>query len=102
VPLDITEYNQLASDGRGNPVPTGLEPSRRVQQLTIGASSSSSEPLDGVTCFIRVHTDATCRIKFSKTGEAADATCHRLPAGATEFYGVPPGSGIVVSAIQSA
>ncbi len=102
MPVDITEYNQLATDGRGNPVPTGQEPSRRVQQIGVGPSASLSDPLSDVTCFVRVHTDTTCRIRFSKTGEPADATSHRLPAGATEFYGVPPGQGVIVSAIQSA
>lgn len=95
MPLDITEYDRLATDARGNSVPTGQEPSRRVQQLPISGTSAQSDPMDSATCFVRVHTDTTCRIAFGPD-PTASAASQRLPAGATEFYGIRPGTKVAV------
>lgn len=95
MPLDITEYTNLASDGSGNVIPTGLEPSRTVQQVAITGTSAQSEPVSEVTRFVRVHTDVTCRIAFGPDPTASSAS-QRMPAGATEFYGVRPGTKIAV------
>jgi hypothetical protein len=96
---DITEYFHLAADSDGDAVPSGLEPCHRNQQLTPGASSVVSEPLNENTRFIRIHTDSVIRVKIS-AGDAADQTCMRLGAGQTEFLGVRPGR-LTVSIIAS-
>lgn len=95
MPLDITEYDRLATDARGITVPTGQEPSRLVQQVAVSVTSAQSAPMDSATCFVRVHTDTTCRIAFG-VDPTASAASQRLPAGATEFYGIRPGTKIAV------
>lgn len=97
MPLDITEYTRLASDARGITIPTGQEPSRTVQQIDITGASESSDPVSDVTRFVRVHADTTCRIAFGKNPVATSAS-QRLPGGATEFYGIDPGTKIAVIA----
>ena len=97
MPLDITEYQRLATDARGITIPTGQEPSRAVQQVQISGASESSAPVSDVTRFVRVHADTTCRIAFGKD-PTASAASQRLPGGATEFYGIDPGTKIAVIA----
>lgn len=101
MPLDITEYTDLASDARGNVVPTGLEPSRLVQQVQVGIGSVQSQPLSDVTRFVRLHSDVTCRVAFGPPGSSpvAGPESQRLVGGASEFFGVRPGS--VIAVIQS-
>ncbi len=97
MPLDITEYQRLASDARGITIPTGQEPSRAVQQVEITGVSEASEPVSDVTRFVRIHADTTCRIAFGPNPVASPAS-QRLPGGATEFYGIDPGTKIAVIA----
>ena len=97
MPLDITEYQRLAVDSQGHSIPTGQEPSRHVQQVPITGASEASEPVSDVTRFVRVHADTTCRIAFGKE-PVATAASQRLPGGATEFYGIDPGTKIAVIA----
>lgn len=97
--VDITEYDRLAGDGGGNLIPSGLEPSSRNQQLIVGVSASTSQPLRETTRFIRIHTDSVIRVKIG-AGTAADQTCMRMAAGQTEFVGVRAG-GLTVSVIAS-
>jgi hypothetical protein len=95
MPLDITEYTSLASDSSGNVIPTGLEPSRLVQQVQITGASAQSAAVGDVTRFVRIHTDATCRIAFGANPTATSGS-QRLQAGGTEFFGVRPGTKIAV------
>ena len=99
MPLDITEYANLALDARGNVIPAGQEPSTTNQQLAIGGTSTPSLDFGGTTRFVRLHTDAACRVEFAKnpgTNPTASAASMRLPAGATEFFGVMPGYRLAV------
>ena len=102
MPLDITEYASLARDASGGTVLTGLEPSRVVQQVAVGATSAQSQPMSDVTRFVRLHSDVACRVKFavSAAGVVADQSCQRIGAGGTEFFGVAPGT--VIAVIESA
>lgn len=95
--LDITEYLQVARDGAGGAVQTGMEPAVTTQQVAVGAGSVQSAALQGV--FVRVHTDVACRLAFGANPTAA-STSQRMAANATEFFGVRPGDKIAV--IQSA
>ncbi len=101
MPLDITEYVDLARDARGNVVLTGLEPSRVVQQVPVGSTSAQSQPTSDVTRFVRLHSDTTCRVKFGLPGSSpvANPTCQRMVAGGSEFFGVVPGT--VIAVIES-
>jgi len=103
MPLDITEYNSLARDSFGNVIPAGQEPALAVQSLAIAAGSTPSASFSSDTRFVRLHTDAACRVEFRANGPNTDpvatASSQRLPAGATEFFGVRPGYRVAV--IQS-
>lgn len=95
VPLDITEYKQLACDALGHAVQAGQEPAIATQQLTPSGVSGQSVAFANVTAFVRLHTDVNCRIAFGENPTAA-AGSMRLPAGATEFFGVRPGHKVAV------
>lgn len=101
MPLFITEYARLAMDERGNVIAAGQEPCQTVQAIAIGASSTPSSAFGSVTRFVRVHTDANCAIEFRSANPGVDpvavaGTSMRLPAGATEFFGVRPGQKVAV------
>lgn len=97
MPLDVTEYPRLAADGPGDTVMAGLEPATAQQQVTVGGASAQSQPFADTTRFVRVHTDVACRIAFGSS-PTASATSMRMPANATEFFGVTPGHRIAVIA----
>jgi len=93
--LDITEYGELASAGRGSLIMAGQEPSIRNQQISIAASSAQSGVLSDVTRFVRLHADAACRISVGSNPIASSASM-RMGAGGTEYIGVTPGLKIAV------
>jgi hypothetical protein len=95
VPLDVTEYSNLASSGRGAVVMAGQEPAVANQQVAIGVASAQSSPFADTTRFVRVHTDVACRIAFGSNPTAA-ASSMRMPAGGTEFFGVSPNLRVAV------
>lgn len=96
--VDITEYQNLASDGQGNKVAAGIEPSRSIKQLAVTPSSVQSAAFEDVTKFVRVHTDTTIRIAFG-ADPTASSTSQRMVANSTEYFGVTPG--IKAAVIQS-
>jgi hypothetical protein len=95
MPLDITEYAELATTRSGHHVPSGQEPSYTNQQLAIGVSSVQSAAFGDSTRFIRLHADASCRIELG-SNPTASAASMRLVAGGTEYLGVIPGLKIAV------
>ena len=98
MPLDVTEYDELAHAGNGSMVMAGQEPARATQQLAIGASATQSAPFDSATRFVRVHTDSPCRIKIG-SNPTADGTSMRMAASQTEYLGVM--GGLRISVIQT-
>lgn len=93
--LDITEYNDLASDARGRTISAGQEPARTTQQVSIGGTSAQSAAFGTATRFIRLHADVACRVMINANPTAA-ATSMRIPANGTEYLGVIPGLKIAV------
>ncbi len=95
--LDITEYGEIATAGRGSLIMAGQEPSIRNQQVEIGATSAQSGALSDVTRFVRLHAEAACRVAVG-TNPTASSTSMRMGAGGTEYLGVTPGLKIAVIA----
>lgn len=93
--LDITEYQELSTAGRGQQIPAGQEPAILNQQVAIGGTSAQSAAFRDNTRFIRVHTDAACRLAIG-TNPTASATSMRMGAGGTEYLGVYPGLKVAV------
>lgn len=92
--LDVTEYSRLSADAQGRIIPVGSEPSRTNQQLAVGVAVQSAAFGDA-TYFVRLHSDATCRVLFG-ANPTADGTSMRLAAGASEYFGVKPGDKLSV------
>jgi hypothetical protein len=95
--LDITEYGELATTGRGSLIMAGQEPSTRNQQVEISASSAQSQSLSDVTRFVRLHAEVACRVVIG-SNPTASSTAMRMGAGGTEYLGVNPGLKIAVIA----
>lgn len=93
--LDVTEYASLALDAQGRHILVGKEPSITTQQVAIGGGSTQSVALQGHTKFVRLHTDAACRVAIGPNPTAA-ATSMRMAANQTEYLGVNPGDKIAV------
>lgn len=93
--LSITEYARLARSADGPFVLTGQEPAVAEQEISIGGSSTPSQPFSPRTNFIMVHAAAVCALAFGDN-PSATATRHRLGAGETRFYGVSPGQRLAV------
>lgn len=97
MPLDITEYLELATTRGGERVMAGQEPSALNQQVAIGGTSTQSSAFSDVTRFVRVHADAACRVAIAVNPTATSASM-RIGAGGTEYLGVQPGLKIAVIA----
>ncbi len=95
MPLDITEYAELARDAMGAMIAAGKEPAVATTQVAIGAASAQSPAFSAATQFVRLHADAACRIEFGVNPTAA-ATSRRMAAGQTEYFGVVPGQRVAV------
>lgn len=96
MPVDVIEYQFLASDSLGNVIPTGREPAAVVQTpVAIGGVSTQSAAFGSNTRLVRLHTDAACRVAFGEN-PTATANSMRLAANSTEFFGVIPGQKVAV------
>lgn len=95
MPIDITEYTDIAASRLGKPVIAGQEPSIGNQQVAIGGASVQSLAFNDATRFVRLHADAACRVLFGANPTAL-ATSMRIPAGGTEYFGVAPGHKLAV------
>lgn len=97
--LYITQYNALAKEDWGPPVPTGQEPSLGDSTVPISGTTAQSEVLNPSTRFVMVHTDTLCHINFGKDPIATSGN-RRLPADSTIFYGVMNNSLLKIAVIQ--
>ena len=95
--LYISEYKTLTRDNRGHMLPGGQEPGAVEQSVAIGGGSLQSEPFGEGTRFIRVNTDTACSLIFGDD-PVATTDAKRLPANATEYFGVQPGMKLAVIA----
>lgn len=93
MPLYITEYAELARDRHSFHIAAGLEPAIAGQEVAVGAGSVESAAFNELTAFVMVHAEEAAHIKFGLASGAVTAvtTAHRMAAGETRFYGVPPG-----------
>lgn len=98
--LFITEYAKLSNDGLVT-VPCGEEPAITSQAVSFSGTAGVSAAFTSATNFVRVHCDADACILFG-TAPTALTTSPRIAAGVSEYFGVPRGSSLKVSAIVSA
>jgi hypothetical protein len=75
----------------------GVEPASKVQVVLIGDTSSTSEPLDARTRFVRLCASAPCHVAFGPEPEATAASAY-LPADAPELFGAGGGNRVAVIA----
>ncbi len=92
--LYINEYGRLATEGAGQSVMAGVEPSRAQTPVSIGAGSLQSAAF--ATNFVRIHTDSVCFLVFGANPTAVAQQGVRLAANQTEFFGVVPGHVVAV------
>jgi hypothetical protein len=91
----IQEYAEQARDNNARTIPAGQEPPVTSQTVAIGGASVQSSAFNAKTCFVRIHTDAICSVKFG-SNPTVTATDARLAANTTEFFGVRPGEKVAV------
>ena len=94
--IDIVEYRSLAVDALNRHMPAGLEPHIAIQLLSNGgANTVTPNPFSSDTNFVRVHTDAPCRIEIGMAPTATGSSM-RLAGNTTEYFGVRPGMKLAV------
>lgn len=102
MPVYIREYRELSRERWGGPgvsIPAGKEPAI-TQQTKIDASGSSAQSavFNAETTFVLVTTDEIVHITFG-TDPTATTNDHRMPADATQFFGVDLGAGLKLAVI---
>lgn len=98
--LYISEYSNMAiaASGMGPAFVGAQAPAEPViieQTVAIGGSPASSNPFNGKTNFVRIHTDSICSIAFGLS-PTATTNNKRLASNQTEFFGVVPGMSVSV------
>lgn len=95
--LYISEYSAMAKAwATPDSIAAPQEPCITDQTpVVIGAGSLQSAAFNGATRVIRVHTDAICSIAIG-ANPTATADNKRMPANATEYFGVAPGQKLAV------
>jgi len=91
----ISEYKTLTRDNRGHMLPGGQEPAAIEQNVEISGGSLQSEPFGENVRFVRIHAEASCSLLFG-ADPVATTDVKRMPAGATEYFGVQPGLKLAV------
>lgn len=98
--LYVTEFSAQHTD-QGRPVPISYCPAIvRSNNVAIGAAASSLV-LNVSTSIVRLHSDAICSIVIGKPPLTATTADARMAQNQTEYFGVEPGYGYVVSVIAN-
>ncbi|SRR6266404_1877926 len=97
--LYVSEYIDVMH-GPGE-VGVGVEPSTDQSPLTFTATHAESAAFAANTKLVRIHTDGIASIKFGTAPTAVANTNKRMTAGQTEYFAVPMGTALKVSAVTS-
>ena len=85
----VREYDNLATDANGNPIPVGLEPAIATQALTTSGSSQDLTAFNERTRYILIGCDGIANWVINGTAVVGGAG--RLAASEHMFLGVAPG-----------
>ena len=88
----VREYDKLATDANGIPIPVGLEPAVATQVKTTGVSSGSLSAFNNKTRYILIGVD-TARVNWiiAASPTAVVGGAGRLAADEHMFFGVESG-----------
>lgn len=96
----VSEYRIVSAIGpSGSPI--GQEPSIDQAPVAIGGVSEETAAFQSSTLFVRIDVDTACSIVFINPGDnttVATTSNKRMPANATEYFGVRPGMKVAVIA----
>lgn len=88
--LQITEYEDLATDHSKNVATCPQEPAAADYPLDIGVASTKSRPFGVRTNIVMLRADEPCHLAFGADPKAT-TDMQRLEAGEITFRGVDPG-----------
>lgn len=95
MPLQVKEYQYLATDAKGNVISAGQEPALTGQQVALGTQSAAFH--QGAR-FVRLYAEETCRVEFGENPTATASSPYKMTSGQTEFPGIRPGDKLHVVA----
>jgi hypothetical protein len=98
--LYVTEYALAGSDQRGKATQIAHEPPVASQRVTFTGTAAASAAFAATTALVRIHTDADCHIAFG-TDPTATTSSRKMVSGQTEYFSVPIGGALKVSAITA-
>lgn len=87
----ITEYEDLARDGRDSTVQAGQEPGNGEQIISFTGTAGNSANFAQSTRFIRVKCDGPAQLAFGAAAIATSSNSTQVSANIPEFFGVIPG-----------
>lgn len=90
--LYVTEYNDVNA---GSP----QEPAIADHAVSFTGTAGNTAAFNAKTVLVRVHVDGIACVKIGAGAVAVAGTDKRMPAGATEYFAVSPGTGARVSAV---
>lgn len=95
----ISEYSDV---GRvGGVVPVGAEPGTDQAPVTFTASAGQSAAFKANTMMVRIHVDGIASVLFGANPTAIANTNKRMAANSTEYFTVPIGQSLKISAVTS-
>lgn len=97
--LSVAEFAALGRDLQTSPLPSGKTPAIAIQNVSFTGTAGTSSAFNAETRFIRVYSDADCRILIG-SDPTATLTDILMAADQAEYFGVTPGHKI--SAIEVA
>ena len=89
--LYVTEYEDLAFDGRGHVIQAGKEPAVTTQKVTFTGTHGESAAFNSRTNFIRIYADGAGYLAFGAAPVAVTTTGTPISASTAEYFGVIPG-----------
>jgi len=98
--LYITEFALAGVDQRGKTAQVAHQPPVAQQRLTFTGEAAASSAFAATTALVRVYSDAACHIVFG-TNPTATTSSAKLAADAPEYFSVPVGGALKVSAITA-
>lgn len=87
--FSVREYEKLATDANGNPIPAGIEPAIATQVKTTSAASQDLTAFNERTRYILIGCDGT--VNWIIDGTAVAGGAGRLAANEHMFLGVASG-----------
>jgi len=96
----IAEFQSIGKEV-GIETQAAVVPPLAVQNITFTGTAGQSAALNANTTLVRITVDGIASIRFSTAGTAATTAYPRMAADTVEYFCVPQGSALIISAVTN-